>query len=398
MSRLIFLGCMAYLTIGLGQLVVGAVMEPMVHAYGIQYGDGGQLVMNQFLGGLLGTLCAPWLMRRFGRKTLLLFGFAMMAAAEFAYASLPPWGVMLIIAPITGFGFGMIETLVGSLIIAGTGERANVAMSRVETFFGIGALIIPFAGAALIEIGQWRMAFGVVALLAIVTFGLWLKLLPASIGSGKAGESEEAGAASLPRSSAGRYRAVMLVCALFFVVYVGMEMSFVHYLPSMLVQSDDLSEATATLALSIFWGAMTLGRLVAGNVADRLGGASYLLGTCLAALVVFLLMSLTGGATAIFVLTFFAGLFLSGMFAIALVFTNRAVPGMTERTTSTLIACGLLGGAIVPKVAGWSLDHYDVSATRWLFTLVAALMLLTMAAAVVLSNRTGKPVAASNRI
>ena len=54
MNRLIFLGCIAYLVVGLGQLVVGSVMEPMVHAYGIEYGDGGQLVMNQFLGVLFG--------------------------------------------------------------------------------------------------------------------------------------------------------------------------------------------------------------------------------------------------------------------------------------------------------------------------------------------------------
>lgn len=401
MSRLIMLGCMAYLTIGLGQLVVGAVLEPMVHAYGVQYGDGGQLVMNQFLGGLLGTLCAPWLIRIFGRKIMLLAAFALMAVAELAYTALPPWGVMLSIAPVTGFGFGIIETLVGSLIIAGAGDRANTAMSRVEVFFGVGALIIPFAGAALIDIGRWRLAFAVVGLLAVVTFALWLRYWPSSLGSGRAGEEKAAGAAAssmaAPAVRLGGARVVLLACALFFVVYVGMEMSFVHYLPSLLVQADGLSDATATLALSVFWGAMTIGRFVAGNVADRFGGGTYLLGSCLAAAVIFLLMSLTGGATAMFVLTFFAGLFLSGMFAIALVFTNRAVTGMTERTTSILIACGLLGGAIVPKIAGWSLDQYGTGATQWLFAIVAGLMLVTMGAATVLARRSGKVAVAVDR-
>lgn len=403
---------MAYLTIGLGELVAGAVLEPMVHAYGVQYSDGGQLVMNQFLGGLVGTLCAPWLIGRLGRKRLLLFAFGLMTVAELAYTALPPWGIMLTIAPFIGFGFGTIETLVGSVIIAGAGERANTVMGRVETCFGIGALVIPFAGAALIDIGQWRLAFVVVGVLAAATFALWLRFWPAGLGSGRAGEEMashgshgagagvgghggggSAGASSASRRPGGVWM-VLLVCAFFFFVYVGMEMSFVHYLPSLLVQSDGISDATATLAASVFWGAMTIGRLVAGNIADRIGGARYLLSTCLIAAVVFLLMSLTGGTTAMFVLTFFVGLFLSGMFAVALVFANRAIPGITERTTSMMIACGLLGGAVMPKITGWCLDQYGAGATRWLFTIVAAVLLVTMAVAAALARRAGKDAAA----
>ncbi|MBB6676800.1 MFS transporter [Cohnella lubricantis] len=396
---------MAYLTIGLGELAVGAVLEPMIHAYGVRYSDGGQLVMNQFLGGLVGTLSAPWLIRRVGRKKLLLFAIGLMAAAELAYTALPPWGVMLAIGPLTGFGFGTIETLVGSLVIAGAGERANTAMGRVETCFGIGALIIPFAGAALIGAGQWRLAFAVVGLLAVITLALWVRYWPARIGSGMAdsgaaphgaGPGSGPGAMSGGHGSAGASSAslkkggawgVLIICAFFFFVYVGMEMSFVHYLPSLLVQSDGISDATATLAAGLFWGAMTIGRLVAGNVADRIGGASYLLSTCAIGAVIFLLMSLTGGTTAMFVLTFFLGLFLSGMFAVALVFANRAVPGVTERTTSILIASGLLGGAILPKMTGWCLDQYDAAATRWFFTLVAVLLFVAMAVAAALTRR-----------
>ncbi|GIO15393.1 hypothetical protein J19TS2_49480 [Cohnella xylanilytica] len=392
MSRLIFLGCLAYLTIGLGQLVLGAVMEPMVHAYGIQYGDGGQLVMHQFLGGLVGTLCSPWLINRIGRKSLLLAAFGIMAVIEFLYMALPPWGVMLSIAPVTGFGFGIVEALVGSLIIGGAGEKANVAMTRVETFFGIGALIIPFAGAALIELGQWRMAFGVVGLLSVASLFCWWRFWPAGIGQGAAGAHGAGDAPSSSGSRLGRNAAVVMgACILFFVVYVGLEMSFVHYLPSVLVNSDEgLTEATATLALSVFWGAMTIGRMFAGAIADRFGGGPYLLGTCFAAAICFALMSLTGGVTAMFVLTFFAGLALSGIFAVALVFTNRAVPGMTERTTSLLIASGLLGGAILPKLAGWSLDRFEVGMTRWLFTAVAVLMVVIIGVALAYSKRSSE--------
>ncbi|MDG0794018.1 MFS transporter [Cohnella ginsengisoli] len=223
MIRLIWLGCLAYLTVGLGQLVVGAVMEPMVGAYGVQYGDGGQLVMNQFLGGLAGTLLAPWLMRMLGRRALLLGAMTLMAAAEIVYALAPPWGAMLVLGPVAGFGFGVTETVVGSFIIGSAGERGNVAMSRVEVSFGVGALLMPFVGALLIDIDRWRLAFGVVGVLAVITVVLWASLWPtilnaAPVGATQVDAHSKKGRASvrLPLLGTGPARWVLLACAVFF--------------------------------------------------------------------------------------------------------------------------------------------------------------------------------------
>ncbi|MEK0317634.1 MFS transporter [Cohnella sp. 56] len=402
MIRLIWLGCLAYLTVGLGQLVVGAVMEPMVHAYGVQYGDGGQLVMNQFLGGLAGTLCAPFLMRRLGRRALLLGAMSLMAAAEIIYTLAPPWSAMLVLGPVAGFGFGTTETVVGSFIIGSAGERANVAMSRVEVSFGMGALLMPFVGALLIDIERWRLAFGVVGTLAVLTVALWAifwpSVLNAAPGSGAAqadglgdGRRPVAGrlpllgtgpvAGRLPLLGTGPARWVLIACAVFFFIYVGFEMSYAHYLPTLLVQQSGISEAAAALALGVYWGAMTIGRLYAGHLADRIGGAAYLLSMCVCAAVAFVLMGFFGSAAPMFVLAACAGLAMSGMFALALVFANRYAPGMTERTTSLLMACGLLGGALLPKLVGWSLDELGGGGTRWMLAGFAVLLLAIAAVA-----------------
>jgi len=367
MSRLVFLGCMAYLVVGLGQLVMGTVMEPMVQAYGVQYGDGGQLVMHQFLGGMVGIMCSPWLIRKFGKKAVLLTALAIMTAAEATYMLLPSWGVMLSIAPFAGFGFGTTESVVGAFIIGAAGAKANVAMSRVEVFFGVGALLMPFAGAALISAGYWKAAFGIVALLAIGTFFLWAYYWPTILNQttdqdtrlpAKHQISERAHPLLVPLLSAG---------FLFFAFYVGLEMSYVHYLPSILVTSNGMSESTATLALSLFWGAMSVGRLVSGHLADRFGSATYLLTVCIINAALFIMMGWMTTTVATFILAFAAGLFMSGMFAIALVFTNHAAPGRVEKTTSLLMAAGGVGGALFPKATGWFMDDFGVDATRWLF-------------------------------
>ena len=261
MARLIFLACIAFVVVGLGQLVVGAVLEPMVQSYEISYGDGGQLVMHQFLGGMFGVMLAPWLIGKIGKKRLLLTALTIMTAAEAVYVMQPPWGLMLTVGPFAGFGFGTTEAVVAAFIIGAAGKNANVAMSRVEVSFGVGALLMPFFGAALIDIGHWAAAFGVVSALAAITLLLWIFWWPSVLDRPADAHAEAAAAQERSAMSRGRIAAILLGSALFFLVYVGFEMSFVHYLPSLLVENNGLAESTASISLSVYWGAMVLGRL-----------------------------------------------------------------------------------------------------------------------------------------
>jgi len=377
--------------VGIAQLVVGTVMEPMVHAYGVGYGDGGQLVMHQFLGGMAGVLGAPWLIRKIGKKRMLLSAIALIVVIQMGYSLTPAWPVMLVLAPITGMGFGMTEATVASFVIAAAAGNANRAMSRIEVFFGIGALLMPFAGSLLISAGLWKMSFLAVAVMAAVTWAAWLllwpKILDKSSGSdAQGGDRPHAPAAGL----SGKARLTLAACILFFLVYVGFEMSFIHYLPSMMVQNNGMAESAASLSISLYWLAMTVGRLAAGPAADRFGGASYLIAMCGANALVFVLMIGLDGVSTTFVLTALSGLAMSGMFSIALVFANRAVPGMTERTTSLLMAAGGVGGALMPKLTGWFLDRYAEDATRWLFAGFGIVLLLVMVWAVLSAQRLRK--------
>lgn len=390
MTRLLILGSLAYLMVGIAQLVVGTVMEPMVHAYGVGYGDGGQLVMHQFLGGMAGVLGAPWLIRKIGKKRMLLSAIGLIVVIQIGYSLTPAWPVMLVLAPITGIGFGMTEATVASFVIAAAASNANRAMSRIEVFFGIGALLMPFAGSLLISAGLWKMSFLAVAIMAAVTWAAWLLMWPKILDQTNGGDAQGSDHRHAPAASlSARARLTLVVCILFFLVYVGFEMSFIHYLPSMMVQNNGISESTASLSISLYWLAMTVGRLAAGPAADRFGGASYLIAMCVVNALVFALMIGLDGTSMTFLLAAISGLAMSGMFSIALVFANRAVPGMTERTTSLLLAAGGVGGALMPKLTGGFLDRYAEDATRWLFAGFGILLLLVMIWAVVAARKQG---------
>ncbi|MFD0590553.1 MFS transporter [Paenibacillus sp. GCM10027627] len=386
MKKLLWIGCLSYLVIGLAHVVGGAILEQMISYYGITYKDGGQWIMNQFLGFLVGVLFAPSLTARIGKRGAVLVAMGLLAVSEAAYSLLLPWGWMLAIAPIAGIGFGMTEAIVGAMIIDLMKGKAS-AMSRLETFFGIGALLIPLTAAYLIQQHIWQLSFPILAAMAGITFVLWLTMsfgsLDSQLGmtrkptgaSAAVHESEEGSqsAAHLNKRRLGYSASAIPFLALsaaFFMVYVGVEMSFSNYLPSILIERTDMSESSATAALSLFWGMMVIGRLFAGVIADRMGYAMYLLIAVLSAAAAFGMMTVTDHAFWSLLFIAVSGLCFSGVFGIALVYANGLLPGMTERTTSLLVALGGVGGAVFPRITGWLMDRFSV---QWTVVLLAAM-------------------------
>ncbi|MCK9861891.1 MFS transporter [Paenibacillus sp. ATY16] len=395
MRKLIALGCLSYLVIGLAHVVGGSVMEQMLDKYGLSYDDGGQWMMNQFFGFLVGVLLSPFITSKLGKRGGVLLSLGLLTLGEAAYSLTPhSWGLMLFIALFAGFGFGMTESVIGAMVIdlAEESGKAN-AMTKLETFFGIGAFLMPTMASILIRYDVWQLSFPILSALAGITFILWMTIsfgpIDDKIGfhaRGKKASAEREAGELRPKGWFGYKRAsipFLLLSALFFVLYVGVEMSFSNYLPSIMIERSGMSEANAPSSLSLFWGTMILGRLFAGRLADRVGYIRYLFVAIAGACVVILAMGAVGQLSGMMVLVGLSGLFFSGVFGIALVFANGLIPGMTERTTSLLVACGGVGGAIFPKLTGWMMDNYGADRTVWIlgaFLIAMFVVLLAMLA------------------
>lgn len=378
------LSCLTYMVIGIAHVVVGSVMEPMLRDYHLHYQDGGQIIMNQFLGFLIGVLGISWLLRKLGRKKTLLFALGSLTIGEIVYASGLGWNWMLVSSLFVGIGFGLSEALIGAFVIDVSKERAAVAMSRVEVFFSVGALAMPLLAAFFIQIEKWQLSFWTVALFSGLAFVLWMLYWPHKTLHPTVVQRTVSNA--LPRYEKQSF-SFLFIGALFFVVYVGLEMSFANYLPSFLVAKGELEASSATAGMGLFWGAMSIGRLFAGHLAIRYGSGQYLLVSCVVAVLILVSLAVVSHSWIMIGLALLLGFTLSGVFAIALVFVNDGLPGMIERTTSILIACGGLGGAIFPKFTGWVLDHFDTTITQWLLSALALLLFALMLTILYLAKR-----------
>jgi FHS family glucose/mannose:H+ symporter-like MFS transporter len=396
MNRLIWLGCLSYMVIGMAHVVAGAVLVPLIGAYGVEYGDGGQFIMNQFLGFLLGVLAAPQATKRLGRRSALILALGCLTVAEAAYSLLLPWGCMLAFAPLAGIGFGMTEAVLGAIIIEFVTDGKASAMAKLETFFGVGALVMPGVAGQLISWDVWQMAFPIVTALSGITMLLWLTMsfgkVDELIAYRSAAAADRTAVGLKPAGYAPAAWPLLLAGTLYFAIYVGMEMSYSNYLPAILLERTDMNEAQASASLSVFWGTMVVGRLFVGRIADRSGYFRYLTISTAAGTGMLVLMAFTGNAAFSLIWIGLAGLVWSGVFAVALLYVNQHIPGMTERTTSLLIAAGGAGGALMPRATGWFMDHYGAEGTLWAIAAAASLLiaLLVVMALTIRSIHQGK--------
>ena len=64
MRKILWLACLSYLVIGIAHIIGGSILEQLVTHYNVTYASGGQWIMNQFLGFLVGVLLGPTLSSR----------------------------------------------------------------------------------------------------------------------------------------------------------------------------------------------------------------------------------------------------------------------------------------------------------------------------------------------
>lgn len=382
MKKFVWIASLIYCLNGFGHIIIGTVLEPMVDSYGIHYKDGGQLIMNQFLGFLGGVMFAPLIVNRIGRRMTIFLALLVFALSQFMFGILPNWTVMLAIAPFGGAGIGIAETIVASLIIGHLKEKKATTLVIVEIFFGVGALAIPVISAFLIMTGVWNFSFTFVAVFASVIMLLWLFLSFGELDPILKRQPKpltKDGHKPVRKRYSKRQLPIIATGALFFFMYVGTEMVLPNYLPTILSKTTNLDASTLALSITVFWAAMTLGRISMTGIIDRIGYSKLFIICCTGQFFTLLMFAYSTSVMFSFISIFLTGLLMGGVFSIGLLIINETSKGLEEWTTSILMAMGGLGGAFLPRIVGELIDRYPISVTLWSLVLCAFILACLMA-------------------
>ncbi|WP_411343565.1 MFS transporter [Paenibacillus sp. WLX1005] len=396
MKRLVLMGSLFYLMMGFVKVTVASILTVLLPMYGKAYTDAGTLIFVEFGASIGGMLIQPWLSNQISKKTMLHIGAWGIAICYTIVAFLPAWPILLLAIGLVGFLGGIIDTVIGAVILEGLRSNAAIAMSRLEIAFGIGSLLLPLAIGILITSGMWNYALFGIAVYAIL-LSIFLRVmkfheveplfLPAhkqhvsagvtmgAASSGPLSAAVAAAATNQPLTSRGRLmiRGSLLLPAfvLLFFLYGSTDIGLVHYLPSLMLVNGLADDSTAPFSVTVFWAAMVIGRMFAGYEAEKLGYRKYLFIHWTGMIVLLALFAVNRSVTLSYVLIVLLGLTLSGLFVVTLVYAKKLMPRNIARNTSILMAGSAVGGGLFSVTAGHMLDTFAPAYVQWLMVSIA---------------------------
>ncbi|MDE3026855.1 MAG: hypothetical protein KGH84_00480 [Paracoccaceae bacterium] len=269
------------------------------------------------------------------------------------------WPLILVGALLVGAGYGLIAALYNRRFLTEFGVRGPSMVGVLNAIFGLGAI-----GAPLIMVAAGNAPRVVFALIALVTLAVLPFAHPAP--------AEPAGTPAAPPI---RLRPEMILA----VLTIGCESSNLGLGPSGLV-ARGLSETAAAQLTSAFFAAFLLGRVslywIAPRVPPRLLLIGALVGVCVTSLAAAVAMP---GVNYVL-----SGLFTGCLFPSLFVVTSAAM-GSSQRATSTIIACCLMGGIVAPSALNAILSRVGEGQ---FFAALAALLLVPMLAVLLLPRAT----------
>ena len=278
MTTLLILIYIAFISLGLPDSVLGSAWPAMRAELGVPLSLAGYISMVVAAGTVVSSLASNRLISRFGVGRVTAVSVLMTAAGLLGISLAPgAWAIFLCAVPL-GLGAGSVDAALNNFVALHYAARH---MSWLHCFWGVGATAGPMILSFQLARGAgWRSAYGIISAIQFaLALALFLTLPVWRRAKSPAAEKGEA-----PRCLSNReaLRLPMARTALAgFVFFCAVESTSGLWASSYLHQARGLSEADAAMGASLFYGAITLGRLLAGFVANRLSPAKLIrIGQC----------------------------------------------------------------------------------------------------------------------
>lgn len=333
----------AFVALGLAMAALGPTLSGLAVQTGADMGAISYLFTMRSFGFLLGSLLSGrfydripghWVMA----ATVLAMS-AMMALLPVASTLTLLLGVMLLL----GTAEGALGVGGNALLVWVHGHRVAPYMNALHFFYGVGGVLSPLVIKLI-----WRfdsgMAATYIALALLILPVIPLLLFSPSPQSPRLAESQT-GAEKI------NYKLVVLV-ALLLCMYIGAEVSFGSWMFTYALTLKLGDESVANNLTSLFWGALTAGRLICIPIAVRLRPRTILLADLLGCFVgVGIALWGAHSLAATTVATIIVGLSMGSIYPTALTFAERRMQ-ISGQVMSMFIVGGSVGGMLVPMLIG----------------------------------------------
>ena len=342
---------------------LGPALPELRHQTGSTVGEMGIAFSAQSLGGLIGSIVAGRVFRRFGGRHLMAVSLGAFAVAILVVPGASELGFVVIAGAVIGFGAGSVD-VGGNTVVSGlvAPERLVSSINALHMSFAVGAVIAPLVvGISLSATDSlWPACAAFAAGTGAVACTLWF--------GDRAGSARQAADDHAQRGVAPERWRLALV-ALFFLLYVGLEIGFAGWIAT---YSDELGLGSgwATGLTVAFWVGFLLGRIAMVWRGDRIATGRILGWSVGVATLLAVGVAAAGSRTIpLLVLSVLFGAVIAPQFPTMLAHLHHVVP-LSGVVTAWCIAGAALGGLLLPPLIGALLDSVGTGALPW--TIAAA--------------------------
>jgi len=261
LTLLLIIIYLAFISLGLPDSLLGSAWPAMQPDLGVGLSSAGVIFMIISFGTIISSLFSGRLIKRFGTGKLTFVSVTMTAAALLGFSVSPSFIWLCIMAVPLGLGGGAVDASLNNFVAL---HYKAKHMSWLHCFWGVGATIGPIIMSLFIsKNNQWKKGYATIAIIQFCLVFILLITLPLWKKVEKKYDKESGEEKSTKNINVFKIPGVKLALVSF-VFYCATESTAGLWGSSYLVNYKGLPPGKAARWISLFYGGITIGRLLSG--------------------------------------------------------------------------------------------------------------------------------------
>jgi MFS family permease len=248
---------------GVALVTFPAVSGVLTHPgdYGLSSAQYGNMFVPQAVMAIIASLLGAGLRNRLGAKRIYLLGLlanllamSLLVASRFVMKEHSlAYGILLAATTFMGIGFGFTVPAVNTFAQAFFPKKVDRAVLVLNALLGLGTALAPVFVALFVGFGIW---WGLPVLVSVLILGLLLFSLRQNLGADGASPTTPV------HPGKSKFPARFWIFAAFALLYGVCETMNGNWAVPYMTKHFGASASMASLAVAIFWGMVTIGRIL----------------------------------------------------------------------------------------------------------------------------------------
>lgn len=269
--ELVILAFVAFVALGMPDGLLGVAWPSIRSGFTVPLDAIGMFLTALVIGYMTSSFFSGPVVTRIGVGKVLAISCTLTGISLIGYTIVPEWWMMVLLGVVAGLGAGAIDAGLNTYVAAHFSEGL---MQWLHASWGVGITLGPIIMTlGLGETDTWHTGYRIVGIFQLFLAACFVLTLPMWSDNNKPAAHDEPKKLTdykTPLNETLRQPQVWISIFLFF-MYVGAEGALGTWIYTLLTESRGIDPTVAGFWAGSYWATFTLGRIIAGLFANRIG-------------------------------------------------------------------------------------------------------------------------------